>query len=274
MQKVVSAVGEEVEVSHNLLVLLLSKFQVRLWVAHLQHLEDGVNDDFRQICLRVWEPSQGRGRQEPQWVWLLQSWTTHPLLLNLSPEERGYILHKNVLQRQILEHPTLYLLVTIASLHVDMFLVGGAGKRHQASRQLERGGCQNQQGINKETRFIKTPAKASKYFRLSSVGADGPVPRAFAGITHSGRTPGCQVGKYFRRRCVHLWDLCVCVHLWDLCVCVHVFTCQSCVCVCVHLWDRRDRLRRLRQPIGSSRWHSLAQELDLGDGEVQVTASV
>lgn len=53
MQKVVSAVGEEVEVSHNLLVLLLSKFQVRLWVAHLQHLEDGIKDDFMQICLRV-----------------------------------------------------------------------------------------------------------------------------------------------------------------------------------------------------------------------------
>ena len=35
MQKVVCAVGEEVEVAHNLLVLLLSKFQVRLRVAHL-----------------------------------------------------------------------------------------------------------------------------------------------------------------------------------------------------------------------------------------------
>ena len=35
MQKVVSAVGEQVEVADNLLVLLLPKFQVRLWVAHL-----------------------------------------------------------------------------------------------------------------------------------------------------------------------------------------------------------------------------------------------
>ena len=33
------------------------------------------------------------------------------------------------------------------------------------------------------------PAKASKYFKLSSVGAEGAVPRAFAGITHKGRTP-------------------------------------------------------------------------------------
>ena len=35
MQKVVCAVGEEVEVAHNLLVLLLSKFQVCFRVAHL-----------------------------------------------------------------------------------------------------------------------------------------------------------------------------------------------------------------------------------------------
>ena len=33
------------------------------------------------------------------------------------------------------------------------------------------------------------PAKASKYFKLSSAGAEGAVPRAFAGITHKGRTP-------------------------------------------------------------------------------------
>ena len=39
MQEVVSAVGKEVEVANNLLVLLLSKFLVCLRVAHLQHLE-------------------------------------------------------------------------------------------------------------------------------------------------------------------------------------------------------------------------------------------
>ena len=39
------------------------------------------------------------------------------------------------------------------------------------------------------------PAKASKYFKLSSAGADGAVPRAFAGITHKGRTPKQEMKK-------------------------------------------------------------------------------
>ena len=68
MQEVVSAIGEQVEVADDLLVLLLAELWVCLGVAHLQHL--GV----RQVVFREKErsvdlsfserPSQGRGRRE------------------------------------------------------------------------------------------------------------------------------------------------------------------------------------------------------------------
>ena len=127
-----------------------SRFVSGLLISNTWKME---SKTMRQICLRVWEPSRGQGRQEPQWAWLLQSWTIHPLPLNLSPEQMGYIWQKraNVLKRQILEHPTLHLLVTIDSLHVDMFLGGGAGKRHQVSHQLEREGFNFKS--NKETKI-------------------------------------------------------------------------------------------------------------------------
>ena len=43
------------------------------------------------------------------------------------------------------------------------------------------------------------PAKASKYFKLSSAGAEGAVPRAFAGITHKGRTPKQEMSRDKKR---------------------------------------------------------------------------
>ena len=71
MQKVVRAVGEQVEVADDLLVLLLAELWVRLWVAHLQHLgEEEVcevvfQEKERGVDLSFSErPSQGRGRQE------------------------------------------------------------------------------------------------------------------------------------------------------------------------------------------------------------------
>ena len=71
MQEVVGAVGEQVEVADDLLVLLLAELWVRLGVAHLQHLgEEEVcqvvfQEKERSVDLSFSErPSQGRGRQE------------------------------------------------------------------------------------------------------------------------------------------------------------------------------------------------------------------
>ena len=67
MQEVVRAIGEQVEVANNLLVLLFSELWVSLWVAHLQHLgeEEVCQEKERDVDLSFSErPSQGRGRQE------------------------------------------------------------------------------------------------------------------------------------------------------------------------------------------------------------------
>ena len=71
MQEVVRAIGEQVEVADDLLVLLFSELRVRLGVAHFQDLDE---EEVCQVVFREKErgedlsfsekPSQGRGRRE------------------------------------------------------------------------------------------------------------------------------------------------------------------------------------------------------------------